>query len=258
MDVARSPEQAMSAALLATTGAATLSHRSAAWLWGLVEDPSPQVELIVPRSTRAELKGVHLYRPRDAGDLHVVRHRHLYVTNPLRTLIDLATMLEAEQLDRAMDRGVASRLLPVKAIVAEFERRSKQGRPGMALARRRIEARGLVDVAHPSVLESMTHRFLRAINVGWLHLEVEQLRGRYRADVQLAPRALLEVDGYTHHWNPEAKAYDEERRRQIRRTGMLLEVLDFHQIRHRTKHAERVVLDLLADAGALPQQPRRR
>jgi hypothetical protein len=250
---ATSVEQAISAACLAVGTTAVASHRSAAWLWDLIDEPPSEVELIVARASSIRLAGAHLFRPRDVGELHVVTQRRLPVTNPLRTLVDLASVVDADALDAAIDKAVSSRIITVRGVAAELQRRSRHGRAGLGLLRGRLEARGLDEGPGPSVLESMTHRFLRRIEVGWTALEVRLFGGRYRVDVQLAPGAMLEVDGYRYHWSPEAKAADEERRRVIRQTGARLSVLDWYQIAHRQSYSERVVRELLADAEQRPQ-----
>ena len=50
----------------------------------------------------------------------------------------------------------------------------------------------------------------------------------------------MEVDGYTHHWSPEAKAGDEARRNRLRLDGIFLLVytwidVRFEQFRMRTE-----------------------
>jgi hypothetical protein len=48
----------------------------------------------------------------------------------------------------------------------------------------------------------------------------------------LIPPVAMEVDGYTHHWSPEAKAHDEARRNQLRLDGIFLLVYTWIDIRH--------------------------
>jgi hypothetical protein len=204
LDVPGSHEQDISAACLALGTRVVASHRSAAWVWDLVKEPPTEVDLTAPRSIRADLVGVQLHRPRHVEGLHVVTHRRLPVTNPLWTLVDLGSVLDADEFDSAVDLGVASGRITVEGIVAELSRRSCRGRDGLGLVRDRLEARGFVNEPQPSVLESMTHRFLHRIRVGWLTLEVAFFGGRYRVDVQLARKVFLEVDGFAYHSNPEA------------------------------------------------------
>ena len=54
---------------------------------------------------------------------------------------------------------------------------------------------------------------------------------RYRVDFTLLPPVAMEVDGYTHHWSPEAKAHDEARRNRLRLDGVFLLVYTWIDIR---------------------------
>jgi hypothetical protein len=60
---------------------------------------------------------------------------------------------------------------------------------------------------------------------------------RYRLDFTLLPPVAMEVDGYTHYWSPEAKAYDEARRNRLRLDGVFLLVYTWIDIR---RHQSRV------------------
>ena len=54
---------------------------------------------------------------------------------------------------------------------------------------------------------------------------------RYRLDFMLLPPVAMEVDGYTHHWSPEAKAHDEARRNRLRLDGLFLLVYTWIDVR---------------------------
>ena len=80
------------AALLACGPGATLSHHSAARLWGVLTDGRPRpVNVIVPRERRPAHEGITVHRPQRLSVTEVRRREGLRVTSPLRTLTDLAT-----------------------------------------------------------------------------------------------------------------------------------------------------------------------
>lgn len=80
----------------------------------------------------------------------------------------------------------------------------------------------MLGAPRPSVLESKLYRLLQRWGAEPLRVEVVVCDGRYRIDVLLRPGLALEVDGYTYHWSPEAKAADSRRRNALRREGFVV------------------------------------
>ena len=97
------PERAISAALLGCRGAIAACRGSAAYLWGLTDDPPEAVDLLIPPGRRAPaLSGVRALRSRTvlASDLGVARG--LESTTPERTVCDLAAVVEDDYELRAL------------------------------------------------------------------------------------------------------------------------------------------------------------
>jgi very-short-patch-repair endonuclease len=88
------------AAVLACGNGAVLSHRSAAALWGLVRWDRP-VE--VTALTARRHRGVLVHRSRTLTRAEVTHHYGIPVTSPDRTLADLARVLDAASLTRAVN-----------------------------------------------------------------------------------------------------------------------------------------------------------
>jgi hypothetical protein len=93
------------AATLATRG--VLSHRSAAALWG-IRPSQTRIEVTTPRTRRAR-PGLLLYRAVLPPD-EITSHHGIPVTTAVRTLLDLAGVLPAHQLQRAMNEAEIRRL----------------------------------------------------------------------------------------------------------------------------------------------------
>jgi very-short-patch-repair endonuclease len=196
------------------------------------------------------LRGVDLHRPVDYP-AHAVVVRNIRCTNPLRTLVDLAAVSPAAILDDAVDRALASRLLTVEAIEAELGRLGRQGRSGVAALRAGLRRRGFVGAPHPSVLESRTLRLLRQHLIEPLACEVKMgPGGRYRVDVLLAPRVVMEVDGFTYHADPEQVAEDKRRRTRIRLDGTIRIDYTWRDILYDSRRVVREVREALALAAA--------
>jgi very-short-patch-repair endonuclease len=214
----RCPESQIVAACQAVRGAVA-SHVSAAWLWALVPSPPARSEITVPIGGVSRRQGITVHRSGDLDPDRVLIHRAIPVTDPLRTLVDLAASAPKE-LDDAVDRALSRRILTVQALEAEHDRLARPGRKGVRTLREALKRRGLVQAPTASVLESRVLRLLRQWRITPLGVEVVVADGRYRIDVMLAPGLALEVDGYAFHWSPEAKAADSQRRNRLALQGI--------------------------------------
>jgi predicted transcriptional regulator of viral defense system len=100
------------AAVLGGGDRAVLSHRSAAALWCLRPTGRTRIEVTVPR-WRRKRAGVQVHVARLPGD-EVTVVRGIPVTTVSRTLLDLASVLNRRQMERACNeaevRELAGRL----------------------------------------------------------------------------------------------------------------------------------------------------
>lgn len=96
-------------AVTLVTPHAVVSHRSAAWLHGLMSKPPPKVEVIIPPRRLLNLKGVdHVEAVVTATD---TCERHgIPVTTVARTLVDLWARLPADWSARLVHESVTRRL----------------------------------------------------------------------------------------------------------------------------------------------------
>ncbi len=90
---------ALSAAVLAAGEGAHLTHRSAAELWGV--GPQAAFEVTVPARRNPRRAGITIHR-RDLDPNHLTRRHNIAVTGIVCTLVDLATTLRGEHLERAV------------------------------------------------------------------------------------------------------------------------------------------------------------
>jgi Transcriptional regulator, AbiEi antitoxin/Protein of unknown function (DUF559) len=111
-----SPHARAMAAVLACGPGAALSHRSAAQLWGLIRHHGP-IDVTAPTYRRH--KGIALHRSHlEPGD--VTTHYGIPTTSPARTLSDLAEVLDAASLTRAVNDARVRRLTSLDAIAAQL------------------------------------------------------------------------------------------------------------------------------------------
>jgi hypothetical protein len=246
--------QMLRAAFVVAGPESVISHASAAWLWGLIRQAPAMPELSVRHASgsRPRPPGVIVHRSRDLDPSRASLRQTMPVTNPLRTLADMAGTVPPALLTEAVDRALASKLVTVAGLVAELARLSRKGRPGVRALRRELAARGFVGTPHPSVLESRLHRLAASlVPLGIPHPSIELsagLDGEYRLDLAWPDVMLaVEVDGYVWHFSPEHVTHDEARRRRLRRMGWTLLVYTWVEV---VQEPERVAREIADDYRA--------
>lgn len=188
-------EQRLMAALVAAGPGAAVSHRAAAFLWGLLEDAP--VEIVVPRGQTPALRGVIVHQTRDPFVVH--RRRGLAVTSPMRALIDAGAVLCAAEVEDALDRALAARLFTVAAVEWALAKVARPGRRGCGVLRRVLDQRALGDAPPDGLLEP---RFARLGRTYGLPPAQFQWHVRYRGRSHFIDFAYpelmiaIEVDGY--------------------------------------------------------------
>jgi uncharacterized protein DUF559 len=93
------------AAVLACGGDALLSHRSAAGLWGIGYEEKGRVDVTIRRRSALERVGIKVRARPKLPERCVVRRHGIPVTDPVQTLIDLATELKVVRLERAVNQA---------------------------------------------------------------------------------------------------------------------------------------------------------
>ena len=229
------PEAALVAACMAAGPGAVASHVSAAWLWGMRDD-APLSVVSVPRGRDPRRPGLEVHRVRDLDPSRIRTRRGIPCTDPLRTLVDVAAVADAPDLDEMLDRAMAIRLVSVEGLQAEAARLGRPGRRGGAALVATLLRRGLIGGPHPSVLESRLLRVLHGGGIAVQATEVVVYRSEtgsgYRLDTLIVPGLAVEVDGFRYHRSPERKTADEGRRNRLRLGGLFLLVYTWWDVLH--------------------------
>jgi hypothetical protein len=173
---AATTHQEMLAASLSAAG--PLSHRTAAWLWGLA-DRAAVIDVSVRHPRRVQLRPPAVaHRIRDLTDDASLRRQGLLLTNPMRTIVDLGLVEPWWAVDHALGRAISSKLLPLRAVIQLREELARRGRNGTGVVQRVFDERLLRGADDDSTLE---------LRLGWLvlrftHHDVVR-RHRHVADV---------------------------------------------------------------------------
>jgi hypothetical protein len=210
------------AAYLACGSGALVSHRAAAALRGLAGFPEDSIELSVAGQRGRRLGFVvHRTAPLPRVDVTVVNG--MPATSVARTLIDLASVVPDDLLEEALDDALRRKLVSLPRLRWRIAELAGKGRPGIALIRSLVEARGGGDAVPGSVFETRLLRLLMKGGLPMPALQHEIRSGRRLiAIVDFAfpeARLAVEADGYRCHSGRARWEHDLARRNALTSMG---------------------------------------
>ncbi len=195
------------AVILYYRGHAVLSHRSAAFVWGLIETRPAKLTLTIVGKDRHPRPGVRLHRVRGLDRLDLRACQRLPVTAPARALLDLAGDSSDAELEEAVGAAAGRGLADPHELRAALER--APGRSGTGRLRRLLDHEGATGFAR-SKAERRLRDLLRAAELP-LPLVNIHLHGFLVDFLWPDAKLVVEVDGYEFH-NDRA-AFERDRRR---------------------------------------------
>jgi very-short-patch-repair endonuclease len=199
------------AAVRACGAGAVLSGRAAARLLGLLQGPPPAPEVTTRGQRR--VAGIATRRCRSLQPTETTLWLGIAVTSPARTLVDLAAVLDAEELARACHQaGVRHHTTP-RQVEAVLARRPN----GRGAAKLRAVLRGEVKVT----LSKLEAVFLERLRGAGLPLpETNRPAGGRRVDCRWPDQRLtVELDSYRYHNTRHAWEQDRRREREAHARG---------------------------------------
>jgi hypothetical protein len=232
------------AALLACGPHAVLSHRSAAALWGLIDD-RPVLQITVPYGSggRRAPSGAKLHRTRRLEPADLTARRGLPVTTVARTLVDLAAAVDREELERAVHEAEVLRLLDratVEAAITRLPARAGVGALRAALGtaapdptnsefvRRYLSLCRRHGLPHPQTTVYLDAGFPKRTEIDIL----------YRAE-----RLIIELDGEQTHLTRRRFHHDRRRDAALAARGYLTLRYTWHRV---TREAPTVAAEVRA------------
>ncbi len=218
------------AAVLAGGEGAVVSHRSAGALWGVCADRATAVEITVP-VTRRDRADIVQHQAAVAPDERTTIRR-IPVTTAFRTLLDLAAILDARRLRRAVHEAEVLGLRDEVSLGRLIERH--RGRRGVA-ALRAVLADGALG-AHVTRNE-LELRFLELI--GDARLPAPQVNGLLKVAGRMVEidfawpdrRLAVELDGHATHATRKGFERDRERDRALQAAGWRVVRVTWRQLR---------------------------
>lgn len=193
------------AAVLSCGSAALLSHRSAAVLWGFAK-PSleAEIEVVVPRTAVRRRSGIRVHRRADLGPEHRREITGIPLTDPISTLVDLASCVVEWRVERAINEADRLDIVSPEALRAAVP--TLPPRPGMARLRRLLGLETLTD-------SGLERKFLGLVRAAELpQPETQAWVNGYRVDFYWRDLGLVvEADGWRYHRTAAAQATDHRR-----------------------------------------------
>jgi very-short-patch-repair endonuclease len=214
------------AAVLACGPGAAISHRSAAVVWHLLpasDDADIDVTVLTGKGRRA---GLRIHKSARLAP-HDIRHlRGLPVTNPARTVIDLAECGTDRELERATYEAIRRRLLTARHLHGELDH--YRGRRGIARLKKLLD-QGDPPTITRSVAED---RFLALIRSAGLPMPEVNVRVHgYEVDFLWRDQGLVvEVDGFQFHSTRDAFERDRQRDAELHAAGLRVQRVTWRQV----------------------------
>jgi very-short-patch-repair endonuclease len=244
-----SPDGRWMAAVLAGGSGAVLSHRSAAALWRIRSTARPRVEITVPRGHRSR-PGIDVHHSSIPPD-EVTGVRGIPVTTVPPTLIDLAAVVDGEQVVRAAREAEVLRLcdlLSLEDLTARHPRR-----PGKGAIKAALAAGGLGSRVTRSELEGRFARFLKHAGLPPAEVNARVALGGRELEVDYLwreRRLVVELDGHAAHGTRAAFERDRLRDRRLQAAGWRVIRLTWGQL-------DEAPGAVASDLRALLQRPHR-
>ncbi|MDX6643321.1 MAG: hypothetical protein QOD76_1283 [Solirubrobacteraceae bacterium] len=217
------------AAVLAGGDGAALSHRSAAALWGIRPTSRPRIEVTVPQTRRSRPR-IEFHRSRLPFD-EVVEVDAIPVTSPPRTLLDLASVVPRNQLERALDQAEVLRLTDPLSVADLLDRHPR--RRGAAALYAIIED---AQIGTGITREELEHRFRAFVDDQKLprpefNAHIDAGGRTFEADcLWRDARLIVELDGRATHATTAAFERDRTRDRILQAAGWCVVRVTWRQL----------------------------
>lgn len=212
--------QAVLASTLAGGPGSAASHRSGGRLWavdGIDRLPADLVEISTPRGGRRP-RGAVTHTSTDLGPAWTTTVDGIPVTEPTRTLIDLASALPSDDLELAFDSALRMGLTSVERAHRVATRLARPGRHGIGAFTAMLDRRAVVDGVTDTVFEARTaqvlvrHGLPHPVPQVELH-DDDGLIGRF--DLTYPPaRVAIEADSV--RWHTDRARFEADRLRRAR------------------------------------------
>ena len=233
--------QALLAACLSGGDFAYASHRAAAALLDLAGFNSGILEISTTKNVRLKDSRVIVHRIRAWPKCDTTKIAGIPITEPARTLIDLAAVTPAEELEVALDDALRRRLITLPRLYWRLETVGVHRKRGASLLTALVDDRRRELVLPESWLERKLIRFLADSGFPSPTRQFEVLDGQRfvgRVDFAYPERKLvIEADGYQFHSDPNAWERDRTRDNDLECLGWRVIRVTWKQLTKLPRHS---------------------
>jgi very-short-patch-repair endonuclease len=206
------------------------------------------VDVSIVSTSRLRRPGIRVHRRPALGSDDIATHDDIPVTGVVRTLLDLASVLDRPGVERAVNEADRLDLLDPEELRAALAPRS--GQPGVARLRMLLDRRTFR--MSDSELE---RRFMPIVDsLGLTRPETQLYLNGFRVDFYWPDlRLVIESDGLRYHRTPAQQARDRVRDQAHTAAGMVPLRFTHEQIRYERDYVRRTleaVVRRLADRSA--------
>jgi very-short-patch-repair endonuclease len=225
------------AAILACGDHAALSYRSAAALWKIGTERNDSIDVSVRPYSRARRPGIRTHSRPSLPAHDVTTRAGIPVTTPVRTLIDLATELPRNRLERAVNEADKRDLIDPESLRSALDQYA--GEPGVKALRAlldrhtfRLSDDELEVRFRPIAEEAGLSRPLTKQRVNGFEVDF------FWPDLGL----VVETDGFRYHRTPATQSRDALRDQTHTAAGFTTLRFTHWQVRYEPTHVRRILL----------------
>jgi very-short-patch-repair endonuclease len=200
------------AAVLSCGPGSALSHHDGAALLGIRKPRGGEIHVSVPVSSFPRRPGIIVHR---RTEFEVTRQLGIPVTTPIQTLIDLATQLNRDQLEAAINEADKRKLTNPEQLRSALEELAL--RPGVGVLRQTLDRR-----TFRLTRSKLERRFLPLSRQADLPVPLtRQIVNGFEVDFFWSDLGLVvETDGLSYHRTPAEQAKDRLRDQAHTRAGL--------------------------------------
>ncbi len=218
--------QAILAHCLSAGRLALASHRTAAGLWLLDGITPGPIEVTMPRHKRRKRSTATVHESRDLRGVDATSLGPIPLTSPIRTLLDLGSVVHPYRLEQALDDALRRRLVHLDDLFHRFQEVARRGRPGIGPLRPLLEERLGSPILVGSAFESATRRLIQDAGlvtpVSQHPVELDDGTVIY-LDLSWPDRLLaIECDSLAHHFAADRLRWDDRRQNALVMKGWMV------------------------------------
>ena len=248
----RSWHQRLLAAVMAAGVDAVASHGAAAALWGFDGVDPGALDVTVPASRRPRAVPGRLHRARDLGPADTTRRGPIPCTTAVRTLVDLASVVDARALEAALDGAERDGTIwrpQLRWYLGRLRTPGRRGRPGLAAVERLVER----TEGRPEGDTWLEQEAIRIIAAAGLPAPRTQVIRRgvggacARVDLYWDDAKLVvELAGHGTHATRRQRQADDERAARLTLAGYRVVEFTYEDVRERPEHVVAMIAAFLA------------